>query len=103
GDNQSLSGGSGNDTLSAGGDGNTLLGGDGNDTFHLTDQTGDDTIDGGGGANNSVFFDGRSIADYNAATVSTVAGVTSIAFSDGQTVTVSHIKELHFTNGVHNL
>lgn len=103
GDNQSLDGGAGNDTLFAGGDSNTLLGGAGNDQFHITEQTGSDTIDGGAGASNEVFFDGRVLQDFTDATVSTVAGVTSIEFADGQTVTVTHVKELHFTDGTHNL
>jgi Ca2+-binding RTX toxin-like protein len=95
GQNQVVDGGAGNDTIWAGEGGNTLFGGQGDDTFEITSHVGDSTIMGGDG-HNIIDFGDRASAD---ATISdTIAGTTTITFSDGQTFTVSAVQDLVFTD-----
>jgi len=95
GTNQLLIGGGGNDTFFAGTGGDTLMGGAGNDTFNVSfvDGAGNDTIVGGGG-HDKVVFD----VAYADATISTHHGTTTVAFGDGQTMTISGVEQLVFTD-----
>jgi Ca2+-binding RTX toxin-like protein len=118
-----LSGGSGNDTLVGvqgdylqGGSGNnqfwlnggasgansTLQGGSGNDNFHIQSHIGNDTIIGGGG-NDTVSFADRSFFDVTKIDVDASTSTYTIHFSDNQTVSVSGIQDLHFTDQVVDL
>ncbi|KYK44321.1 calcium-binding protein [Bradyrhizobium liaoningense] len=113
-----LIGGDGNDTLIgvqgdvfAGGDGNdvfwvygesgansTLQGGNGNDTFHLQTHTGNDTIIGGAGSDTVDFAD-RSSFDVTKVDVDEKTNSYTLHFGDSQTVVVSGVEYLHFTDG----
>ncbi|MFK4535099.1 Ca2+-binding RTX toxin-like protein [Bradyrhizobium ottawaense] len=113
-----LIGGVGNDTLIgvqgdvfAGGDGNdvfwvygesgansTLQGGNGNDTFHLQTHTGNDTIIGGAGSDTVDFAD-RSSFDVTKVDVDEKTNSYTLHFGDSQTVVVSGVEYLHFTDG----
>jgi Ca2+-binding RTX toxin-like protein len=113
-----LSGGGGNDTLmgvqgthfeggggqdefwlsdgGAPGANSTLQGGNSNDTFHIGTHTGNDTIIGGNG-NDTVDFTDRSFFDVHIdADAST--NTYMLEFTDGQTVSVRGVEELHFTD-----
>jgi Ca2+-binding RTX toxin-like protein len=113
-----LSGGSGNDTLVGGqgdflegGDGrdefwlnsgapganSTLLGGSGDDTFHIQAHSGNDTIIGGNG-NDTVDFANRSFFDVAKIDVDASTSTYTLHFSDNQTVSVSGVENLHFTD-----
>ncbi|HKD29625.1 MAG TPA: calcium-binding protein, partial [Xanthobacteraceae bacterium] len=84
-----LDGGAGNDTLTGGAGNDTLLGGAGNDIFNYTIGDGADTVDGGAdvdtlkiidGAGNStlnVTFNGTSITNFEAGTVTNVESITA--------------------------
>ncbi|MEY9278825.1 calcium-binding protein [Bradyrhizobium yuanmingense] len=113
-----LVGGDGNDTLVGvqgdvfdGGDGNdvfwvytgsgassTLQGGSGNDTFHLQTHTGNDTIIGGAGVD-TVEFAGRSSSDVTKVDIDGATNTYTLHFGDSQTVVVSSVECLHFTDG----
>ncbi|MCP3468365.1 MULTISPECIES: calcium-binding protein [unclassified Bradyrhizobium] len=114
-----LIGGDGNDTLIGvqgdvfeGGDGNdvfwvyggesgansTLRGGDGNDTFYLQTHTGNDTIIGGAGSDTVDFAD-RSSLDVTKVDVDEKTKSYTLHFEDSQTVVVSDVEYLHFTDG----
>jgi Ca2+-binding RTX toxin-like protein len=84
----------------AGTGGDTLNGGAGNDTFHIDSTHGNDTIDGGAG-HNTVDFDKLASTDINS--LHTSGGETTIHFNDGQTVTVSHVENLVFTDKTEHL
>jgi Ca2+-binding RTX toxin-like protein len=93
---QLLVGGGGSDTFFAGTGGDTLLGGSGNDTFNVSIVSGggNDTIDGGGG-HDKVLFD----SNFASATISAPDhGVTTVTFGDGQSVKVSDVEQLVFTD-----
>jgi Ca2+-binding RTX toxin-like protein len=115
-----LSGGSGNDTLVGvqgdhfdGGSGNdqiwlyggaagansTLQGGNGNDTFHVATHSGNDTIIGGNG-NDTVDFADRSFFDVTKIDVDASTSTYTLHFSDNQTVAVSGVEDLHFSDQV---
>lgn len=113
-----LFGGDGNDTLIGvqgvvfdGGDGNdvfwvygepgansTLQGGNGNDTFHLQTHTGNDTIIGGAGSDTVDFAD-RSSFEVTKVDVDEKTQSYTLHFGDSQTVVVSGVEYLHFTDG----
>jgi Ca2+-binding RTX toxin-like protein len=93
---QLLDGGAGNDTLYAGSGLDTLLGGAGNDIFHITTNNGNDTVDGGAG-HNVIEFDNRTSGELHSITP-IGGGVSLIQFTDGQTITASHVQELVFTD-----
>jgi Ca2+-binding RTX toxin-like protein len=97
---QLLDGGGGNDIFYAGSGGDSMFGGSGNDTFHIGPHHGNDTVDGGGG-HNVIDFDTRATTDV--ASLHTAGGVTIIHFTDGQTVTATHVQDLVFTDGDHKL
>jgi Ca2+-binding RTX toxin-like protein len=113
-----LSGGSGNDTLVGGqgdflqgddgqdvfwlhggapGANSTLQGGNGNDTFHIQTHTGNDTIIGGNG-NDTVDFADRSFYDVAKIDVDASTSTYTLHFSDNQTVSVTGVEDLHFTD-----
>ena len=96
-----VDGGNGNDTIWAGEGGNTLFGGGGDDTFEINSHTGDSTIFGGAG-HNTIDFNDRSFA-LDVDTMETIAGQTTITFTDGQTFTVSEVQDLVFSDGTQNL
>jgi Ca2+-binding RTX toxin-like protein len=84
----------------AGTGGDTLQGGRGNDVFHVDNHHGNDTIDGGSG-NDAVNFGSRASTDISS--LHTSGGVTVIHFNDGQSVNVSHIENLVFTDKTDHL
>lgn len=113
-----LSGGAGNDTLVGaqgdvlrGGAGNdqfwlrggasdvnsTLQGGGGDDTFNIQSHSGNDTIIGGSG-NDTVNFADRSFFDVTKIDVDKSTSTYTFHFSDNQTVAVSGVENLHFTD-----
>lgn len=113
-----LSGGAGNDTLVGaqgdilrGGAGNdqfwlrggasdansTLQGGSGNDIFNIQSHSGNDTIIGGSG-NDTVNFADRSFFDVTKIDVDKSTSTYTLHFSDNQTVAVSGVENLHFTD-----
>jgi Ca2+-binding RTX toxin-like protein len=113
-----LSGGAGNDTLVGaqgdvlrGGAGNdqfwlrggasdansTLQGGSGNDNFHIQSHSGNDTIIGGSG-NDTVSFADRSFFDVTKIDVDKSTSTYTLHFSDNQTVAVSGVENLHFSD-----
>lgn len=113
-----LSGGSGNDTLVGGqgdylqgddgqdvfwlhggapGANSTLQGGNGNDTFHIQTHTGNDTIIGGNG-NDTVDFADRSFSEVAKIDVDASTSTYTLHFSDNQTVSVTGVEDLHFTD-----
>jgi Ca2+-binding RTX toxin-like protein len=113
-----LSGGDGNDTLVGvqgdvfqGGDGkdafwvysgasganSTLDGGSGNDAFHVQTHSGNDTIVGGAGSD-TVDFSNRSFFDVAKIDVDAGTNTYTLHFSDNQTVAVSGVEDLHFTD-----
>jgi Ca2+-binding RTX toxin-like protein len=98
--NQMVDGGAGNDTIWAGEGGNTLFGGGGDDTFEINNHMGDSTIVGGGG-HNTIDFNDRLQADVDS--METIAGQTTITFTDGQTITASQVQDLVFSDGTQHL
>jgi Ca2+-binding RTX toxin-like protein len=113
-----LSGGGGNDTLVGGqgdflqgGDGrdefwlnsgapganSTLQGGSGDDTFHIQTHSGNDTIIGGNG-NDTVDFANRSFYDVAKIDVDASTSTYTLHFNDNQTVSVTGVENLHFTD-----
>jgi Ca2+-binding RTX toxin-like protein len=101
-----MQGGAGNDQfwLSGGASGanSTLQGGGGNDTFHIQSHQGNDTIFGGDGKD-SVDFAGRSFFDVSKIDVDSGTNTYTLHFSDEQTIAVSGVEDLHFTDQVVNL
>jgi Ca2+-binding RTX toxin-like protein len=101
-----MQGGAGNDRflLSGGAPGanSTLEGGAGNDTFRIESHSGNDTIFGGGG-NDSVDFVGRSFFDVAKIDVDSSTSTYTLHFTDDQTVAVSGVEDLHFSDQVVNL
>ena len=101
-----MQGGAGNDRflLSGGAPGanSTLEGGAGNDTFRIQSHSGNDTIFGGGG-NDSVDFVGRSFFDVAKIDVNSSTSTYTLHFTDDQTVAVSGVEDLHFSDQVVNL
>jgi Ca2+-binding RTX toxin-like protein len=115
-----LSGGSGNDTLvgvqgdvlqggagsdqfwlygGAAGANSTLQGGSGNDSFHVLTHAGNDTIVGGNG-DDTVSFADRSFFDVTKIDVDASTSTYTLHFSDNQTVAVSGVEDLHFSDQV---
>jgi Ca2+-binding RTX toxin-like protein len=90
---QLVYGGSGNDTIWAGSGGDSLFGGSGNDVFHIDTHHGNDTVDGGSG-HSVIDFDTRDSTDVHS--IHTTGGVTIITFTDGQTITATHVQDLVF-------
>jgi Ca2+-binding RTX toxin-like protein len=91
-----LQGGNGNDTITASAGGHdTLDGGSGNDAFHVG-STGNDTVTGAGG-HDTLFFDDGTFAGTTVDT-NHHTGVTTVTFTGGQTVMVSGVEELVFTD-----
>jgi Ca2+-binding RTX toxin-like protein len=78
----------------------TLQGGKGDDTFHIETTNGSDTITGGGG--HDVVDIDRSINDLKPGAAGfqydNHTGVTTLTFQGGQTLHLSGISEVHFTN-----
>jgi Ca2+-binding RTX toxin-like protein len=101
-----MQGGAGKDQfwLSGGASGanSTLQGGGGNDTFHVQSHQGNDTIFGGDGKD-SVDFAGRSFFDVDKIDVDSGTNTYTLHFSDEQTIAVSGVEDLHFTDQVVNL
>jgi Ca2+-binding RTX toxin-like protein len=96
-----LKGGAGNDQIwlrgGASDAGSTLQGGSGNDDFHILSNTGNDTIIGGSG-NDTVSFADRSFSDVTKIDVDKSADSYTLHFNNNQTVTVSGVENLHFTD-----
>jgi Ca2+-binding RTX toxin-like protein len=101
-----MQGGAGNDQfwLSGGASGasSTLQGGGGNDTFHVQSHQGNDTIFGGAGKDSADFV-GRSFFDVTKIDVDSNTNTYTLHFSDQQTIAVSGVEDLHFTDQVVNL
>jgi Ca2+-binding RTX toxin-like protein len=103
GSNQLLEGNGGNDTIygnTAGTGGDTLVGGSGKDTFNVSIDTlsgslGNDTIIGGSGKDQVVF----DVASTDATVLPPDHGVTTVQFTGGQTMTISGVEQLVFTDG----
>jgi Ca2+-binding RTX toxin-like protein len=95
---QLLVGGGSNDTMFAGvGDYDTVRGGDGDDLIHIAAHAnGHDTVDGGSG-NDTLKLDGRSTGDLTQPFHGS-HGETVLHFTDGQTVTVSNVENIVFTD-----
>jgi Ca2+-binding RTX toxin-like protein len=96
--NDSLSGLAGNDSLSGGAGNDTLLGGDGNDTLNA--GTGNDIADGGAG-NDTVVVIGN-FADYtrNRTTQTDTVLVNTVT---GESITLRGIEQVQFADGVKSL
>lgn len=97
---QLLIGGNGNDVFYSGASGDTMEGGNGDDVFYLTGHNISDTIDGGAGHDTVKF---EAYATHDIMSLHTNNGVTIIEFKDGQTVTVSHVENLVFTDKTEHL
>jgi Ca2+-binding RTX toxin-like protein len=92
----------GDDTLYAGSGGDTHQGGAGDDTFHVGDK-GSDTIDGidGGAGQDTVYFDAHAF-DADVQLTKTNGVVTEVQFTDTpQTIKLSNVAELIFSDGHH--
>jgi Ca2+-binding RTX toxin-like protein len=96
-----LKGGAGNDQFwlngGAPGANSTLQGGSGNDIFHIQSHVGNDTIMGGSG-NDTVSFADRSFFDVTKIDVDKNTSTYTLHFSDNQTVAVSGVENLHFSD-----
>ncbi|WP_439924288.1 calcium-binding protein [Nitrobacter sp. JJSN] len=101
-----MQGGAGNDLflLSGGAPGvnSTLEGGAGNDTFRIASHSGNDTIFGGDGKDSADFV-GRSFFDVTKIDVDSSTNTYTLHFSDEQTIAVSGVEDLHFSDQVVNL
>jgi Ca2+-binding RTX toxin-like protein len=101
-----MQGGAGNDQflLSGGAPGvnSTLEGGAGNDTFRIASHSGNDTIFGGDGKDTADFV-GRSFFDVTKIDVDSSTNTYTLHFSDEQTIAVSGVEDLHFSDQVVNL
>ena len=92
--NQLLEGGTGPATITAGTGGDTLRGGFGDDLFKIG-LVGNDTVNGGGGSD-TVDFSNKYTGN---ATVTTTNGLTTVQFANtGQTIDVSNVKTLVFSD-----
>jgi Ca2+-binding RTX toxin-like protein len=98
---QLLIGGSSNDVFTSAASSDTMEGGGGNDLFNLSGHHVSDSIDGGAG-NDTVAFDSYSSGDL-AHPLTTHHGETVIQFKDGQTVTVTHVENVQFTDKTEHL
>ena len=100
---QLLLGNSGSDTMFAGvGDYDTVKAGDGNDLIHMADHAhGHDTVDGGGG-NDTLKLDGRSTGDL-CQPFHANHGEVVLHFNDGQTVNVSNVENIVFTDKTYHI
>ncbi|MGY4403734.1 calcium-binding protein [Bradyrhizobium sp. USDA 3315] len=98
---QWLLGGAGDDSLYGGTGNDTLDGGAGNDKFYIQSHTGNDTIVGGTGYDTVIFGD-RSFHD---ATIEFDARTSTytLDFYDDQTISVTEVEELRFTDQVLHL
>jgi hypothetical protein len=99
-----MQGGAGNDQVwlrdgGAHGANSTLEGGAGNDTFHIQTHHGNDTIFGGGGKDTVDFAD-RSIFDLTKIDPDSSTNTYTLHFSDHQTIAVSGVEELHFSDQI---
>jgi Ca2+-binding RTX toxin-like protein len=99
-----MQGGAGNDEFwlrdgGASGANSTLEGGAGADTFHIQTHHGNDTIFGGDGKD-SVDFAGRSFFDVAKIDTDSSANTYTLHFSDDQTIAVSGVEELHFSDQI---
>jgi Ca2+-binding RTX toxin-like protein len=97
GNKDTVDGGSGNDTIHGGTGNDSLSGGAGNDMFNIG-RSGNDTINGGSGSDtvtfNNSFGNGNADIDHH-------GNVTTIDFANtGQTMTVSNVQELVFTDKI---
>jgi Ca2+-binding RTX toxin-like protein len=81
------------------GAGSTLQGGAGDDTFHIETKIGNDTIIGGGGTDVAGFKD-RSFSEVQSLTYDSGTSSYTLTFSDGQTINMSGISDLYFTDQV---
>jgi Ca2+-binding RTX toxin-like protein len=90
-----LRGGLGSDTLYGGGGNDVLYGGGGADTFFA--GSGNDTVFGGGG-NDILDLSDRASSDFDSAIKTTEGNVTTIQFTDGQTLTVQSIEKIIFSD-----
>jgi hypothetical protein len=101
-----MQGGAGNDQFllygGALGANSTLEGGGGNDTFRIESHSGNSTIFGGDGKD-SVDFVGRSFFDVAKIDVDSSTSTYTLHFSDDQTIAVSGVEDLHFSDQVVNL
>jgi Ca2+-binding RTX toxin-like protein len=101
-----MQGGAGNDQFwlkgGAGDASSTLQGGNGNDSFNVQTHQGNDTIIGGSGSDTASFVD-RSFFDVTKIDVDSSTSTYTLHFSDNQTVAVSGVEDLHFTDQVVNL
>ncbi|HEU5409093.1 MAG TPA: calcium-binding protein [Nitrospira sp.] len=102
-----MQGGAGNDQFwlrdgGASGANSTLGGGAGNDTFHIQSHHGNDTIFGGDGKDTADFV-GRSFFDVAKIDVDSSTNTYTLHFSDDQTIAVSGVEDLHFSDQVVNL
>jgi Ca2+-binding RTX toxin-like protein len=98
-----LKGGSGNDQLwlyhGASDANSTLQGGSGNDSFHIQSHSGNDTVLGGGGSDTVTFAD-RSFSDVTKIDVNASTSTYTLHFDNNQTVAVSGVEDLRFTDQV---
>ncbi len=98
-----LQGGAGNDQLwlrGGGSDANTTLqGGSGNDSFHIQSHSGNDTILGGSGSDTVSFAD-RSFSDVTKIDVDSSTSTYTLHFGNDQTVAVTGVEDLHFSDQV---
>jgi hypothetical protein len=96
-----LKGGAGNDQFTLRGDASdansTLQGGSGNDYFNIQSHSGNDTIIGGSG-NDTVSFADRSFSDVTKIDVDKSTSTYTLHFSDNQTVAVTGVENLHFSD-----
>jgi Ca2+-binding RTX toxin-like protein len=100
-----MQGGAGNDQFLLGGSSgasSTLQGGGGNDTFRIQSHSGSDTIFGGDGRDSADFV-GRSFFDVTKIDVDSSTNTYTLHFSDEQTIAVSGVEDLHFSDQVVNL
>jgi Ca2+-binding RTX toxin-like protein len=100
-----MQGGAGNDQFLLGGTSgasSTLQGGGGNDTFRVQSHSGSDTIFGGDGKDSADFV-GRSFFDVTKIDVDSSTNTYTLHFSDEQTIAVSGVEDLHFSDQVVNL
>ena len=88
----------GNDAFILGaGAGLQVYGGAGDDWFDVSSTTGNDTIDGGVGTN-VVKFEGRAWGDADLQETLPGSGIYTLTFTDGQTIQVSNVQDLVFTD-----
>src|SRR5262249_53584722 len=105
GDQQSLVGGSGNDTLYSGtGSNDTLAGGGGNDQAVISSDFSDKVVIDGGSGNDTVTFSDYTVGDVTGVTPATPStwdplnpsGTYTITFDDGNQVTVTNVEHVDY-------